>query len=97
MTPSRPPGKLFEWRFKQTVLVNMTGLGELDIDDFPPGFDDLGEIRHSHKSAERMAFELSNRLRARFPIDPGGSGEYSRRVTAGWISLTSFANLLPSL
>ncbi len=75
----------------------MTGLGEPDFDDFPPGFNDLSEIRHSHKVAERMAFELPNRLRPYSPVDPGGSGEYSGPVTAGWIRLTSFASLLPSL
>ncbi|KAK0724110.1 glycoside hydrolase superfamily [Lasiosphaeris hirsuta] len=61
--PQRPFGTLLRWRFRQAVLTNMKGAGEPNLEhDFPPGSDMMGEIRSGPKAAERMEFELFNRL-----------------------------------
>ena len=55
--------KLFRWHFRQAVLINMRGAGEPIFEhDFPPGSDIVGSILEGPKAAERMEFELFNRL-----------------------------------
>ena len=58
----------------------MLGLGHYNIwnagepifeHDFPPGSDIVGDILHGPKAAERMEFELFNRLGAQVA---GGDG-----------------------
>jgi hypothetical protein len=67
--PQRPPDELFRWHFRQTVLINMRGAGEpLFEHDFPPGSDIMGSILEGPKAAERMEFELFNRLAAEFDL-----------------------------
>ncbi|AEO60038.1 hypothetical protein MYCTH_2120123 [Thermothelomyces thermophilus ATCC 42464] len=61
--PRRPPDSLFRWHFRQAVLTNMRGIGEPAYEhDFPPGSDIMGEIQAGPKAAERMEFELFDRL-----------------------------------
>lgn len=61
--PRRPPDSLLRWHFRQAVLANMRGAGEpLYEHDFPPGSDMMGEIMAGPKAAERMEFELFDRL-----------------------------------
>ncbi|MCJ1282582.1 hypothetical protein MMC26_001907 [Xylographa opegraphella] len=61
--PNRPVDQLLRWHFRQAVLINMRGAGEPIFEhDFPPGSDMIGEIRRGPKAAERMEFELYNRL-----------------------------------
>ena len=61
--PRRPVDELLRWHFRQTVLANMRGAGEPVFEfDFPPGSDIVGEILSGPKAAERMEFELFNRL-----------------------------------
>ncbi|AEO69939.1 uncharacterized protein THITE_2120698 [Thermothielavioides terrestris NRRL 8126] len=61
--PRRPPDSLLRWHFRQAVLTNMRGAGEPNFEhDFPPGSDIMGEIRRGPKAAERMEFELFDRL-----------------------------------
>ncbi|KAL2177582.1 HNH endonuclease-domain-containing protein [Thermothelomyces heterothallicus CBS 202.75] len=61
--PRRPPDSLFRWHFRQAVLTNMRGIGEpFHEQDFPPGSDIMGEIQAGPKAAERMEFELFDRL-----------------------------------
>ncbi|AEO64299.1 uncharacterized protein THITE_2110303 [Thermothielavioides terrestris NRRL 8126] len=61
--PRRPPDALFRWHFRQAVLTNMRGIGEpLHEHDFPPGSDIMGQIQAGPKAAERMEFELFDRL-----------------------------------
>ncbi|MCJ1386120.1 hypothetical protein MMC17_009245 [Xylographa soralifera] len=61
--PSRPVDQLLRWHFRQAVLANMRGVGEPIFEhDFPPGSDMVGEIWRGPKAAERMEFELYNRL-----------------------------------
>ncbi|KAK0708197.1 hypothetical protein B0H67DRAFT_636740 [Lasiosphaeris hirsuta] len=61
--PQRPLETLFRWHFRQAVLTNMKGAGEGNFEqDFPPGSDMMGEIQSGSKAAERMEFELFNRL-----------------------------------
>lgn len=63
--PQRPVNQLLRWHFRQAVLANMRGTGEPRFEhDFPPGSDIVGDILHGPKSAERMEFELFNRLAA---------------------------------
>jgi hypothetical protein len=67
--PQRPPDELFRWHFRQAVLTNMRGAGEpLFEHDFPPGSDIMGSILEGPKAAERMEFELFNRLAAEFDL-----------------------------
>ena len=68
-SPQRPPDRLLRWHFEQAVLVNMKGAGEpVFEDDFPPGSDMVGEILRGPKAAERMEFELFNRLSAQTEV-----------------------------
>jgi hypothetical protein len=61
--PQRPVDQLLRWLFKQAVLANMRGAGEPRFEhDFPPGSDILGDILYGPMAAERMEFELFNRL-----------------------------------
>ena len=61
--PRRPPDSLFRWHFRQAVLANMRGIGEpAHEQDFPPGSDMMGEIQAGPNAAERMEFELFDRL-----------------------------------
>ncbi|KAK0105453.1 hypothetical protein ONS96_004840 [Cadophora gregata f. sp. sojae] len=61
--PQRPPDELFRWHFRQAVLANMRGAGEPRFEhDFPPRSDIVGSILEGPKAAERMEFELFNRL-----------------------------------
>ena len=63
--PQRPVDQLLRWHFRQAILVNMRGAGEPRFEhDFPPGSDIVGDILHGPKAAERMEFELFNRLAA---------------------------------
>jgi hypothetical protein len=63
--PQRPVDQLLRWHFRQAVLANMRGAGEPRFEhDFPPGSDIVGDILNGPKSAERMEFELFNRLAA---------------------------------
>ncbi|KAI4133790.1 MAG: hypothetical protein LQ347_002063 [Umbilicaria vellea] len=63
--PQRPVDQLLRWHFRQAVLANMRGAGEPRFEhDFPPGSDIVGDILDGPKSAERMEFELFNRLAA---------------------------------
>lgn len=61
--PQRPVDQLLRWHFRQAVLANMRGAGEPRFEhDFPPGSDMVGHILYGPKAAERMEFELFNRL-----------------------------------
>jgi hypothetical protein len=61
--PHRPVDQLLRWHFKQAVPANMRVAGEPRFEhDFPPGSDILGDILYGPKAAERMEFELFNRL-----------------------------------
>ena len=63
--PQRPVDQLLRWHFRQAVLANMKGAGEPVFEhDFPPGSDIVGDILNGPKAAERMEFELFNRLAA---------------------------------
>lgn len=62
----RPHPDLLRWHFRQAVLANVRGAGEPLLEhDFPPGSDMMGEILSGPKAAERMEFELANRLAIR--------------------------------
>lgn len=59
----RPADQLLRWHFRQAVLANMRRAGEPVFEcDFPPGSDMMGEIMKGPRAAERMEFELFNRL-----------------------------------
>lgn len=61
--PQRPVDQLLRWHFRQAVLANMRGAGEPRFEhDFPPGSDIVRDILCGPKAAERMEFELFNRL-----------------------------------
>ena len=65
----RPATELLRWHFRQSVLANMRGAGEpLFEHDFPPGSDMIGCILEGPKAAERMQFELFNRLATQFEL-----------------------------
>jgi hypothetical protein len=65
--PQRPLDQLLRWHFRQAVLVNMKGAGEPQFEhDFPPGSDMIGSILKGPKAAERMEFELFNRMATQF-------------------------------
>jgi hypothetical protein len=67
--PQRPVDQLLRWHFRQAVLVNMMGAGEPIFEhDFPPGSDIVGSILKGPKAAERMEFELFNRMAVQFEI-----------------------------
>ena len=67
--PERPVDQLLRWHFRQAVLANMRGAGEPRFEhDFPPGSDIVGDILNGPKSAERMEFELFNRLAAQVDV-----------------------------
>ena len=68
-TVLKPPDQLLRWHFRQTVLTNMRGAGEPIFEhDFPPGSDMMGSILEGPKAAERMEFELFNRLATQFDL-----------------------------
>jgi hypothetical protein len=68
--PQRPVNRLLRWHFRQAVLTNMRGAGEPMFEhDFPPGSDMMGHILRGPRAAERMEFELFNRLAAQIEID----------------------------
>lgn len=61
--PRRPSDELLRWHFRQAVLANVRGAGEPVLEhDFPPGSDVMGELASGPKAAERMEFELFDRL-----------------------------------
>jgi hypothetical protein len=61
--PERTIDQLLRWHFRQAVLANMKGGGMPVFEfDFPPGSDILGDIRDGPMAAQRMEFELFNRL-----------------------------------
>lgn len=65
--PQRPVDQLLRWHFRQAVLVNTKGAGEPIFEhDFPPGSDVVGSILKGPKAAERMEFELFNRMAVQF-------------------------------
>lgn len=67
--PQKPLEQLLRWHFRQAVLVNMKGDGEPIFEhDFPPGEDMVGTIIAGPKAAERMEFELFNRLAAQMDL-----------------------------
>ncbi|KAF1808140.1 hypothetical protein P152DRAFT_469182 [Eremomyces bilateralis CBS 781.70] len=67
--PQRPIDQLLRWHFRQAVLANMRGAGEPYFEhDFPPGSDIVGDILSGSKPAERMGFELFNRLAAQVAV-----------------------------
>ena len=69
--PQRPVDQLLQWHFRQAVSVNAKGAGEpVFEDDFPPGPDIMGQILRGPKAAERMEFELFNRLGAQIELFP---------------------------
>ncbi|KAG0634225.1 hypothetical protein HOY80DRAFT_895269, partial [Tuber brumale] len=57
-------GQLLGWHFRQSVLANMSGLGEPTFEhDFPPGTDEVGEILAGPCGRERFESEIAVRLR----------------------------------
>jgi len=61
--PQRPVDQLLRWHFRQAILVNMKGAGEPYFEhDFPPGSGMIGSILKGPKVAERIEFELFNRM-----------------------------------
>jgi hypothetical protein len=67
--PQRPVDQLLRWHFRQAVLANMRSAGEPRFEhDFPPGSNIVGDILDGPKSAERMEFELFNRLAAQVDV-----------------------------
>ncbi|KAK0655523.1 HNH endonuclease-domain-containing protein [Cercophora newfieldiana] len=69
--PQRPLATLLRWHFRQAVLTNMKGAGEPNFEhDFPPGSDMMGEIQSGPKAAERMEFELFDRLAHHIDLYP---------------------------
>jgi len=69
--PQRPVDQLLRWHFRQAVFVNMRGAGEPVFEhDFSPGSDMMGQIRCGPKAAERMEFELFNRLGSQMEVFP---------------------------
>jgi HNH endonuclease len=67
--PDAPVDSLLRWHFRQAVLANMRGAGEPIFEhDFPPGSDMVGDILRGPKAAERMEFELFNRLGAQMEL-----------------------------
>jgi len=69
--PQRPVDQLLRWHFRQAVFVNMRDAGEPMFEhDFPPGSDMMGQILRGPKAAERMEFELFNRLGAQMELFP---------------------------
>ena len=69
--PQRPVDQLLRWHFRQAVFANMRGAGEPMFEhDFPPGSDMISEILRGPKAAERMEFELFNRLGAQMELFP---------------------------
>ncbi|EFW99391.1 hypothetical protein CMQ_7759 [Grosmannia clavigera kw1407] len=67
--PSRPLDSLLRWHFRQAVLANMRGAGEpIFENDFPSYSDMMGEIMEGPKAAQRMEFELFNRLGAFYDL-----------------------------
>lgn len=69
--PHRPLDALLRWHFRQAVLTNMKGAGEPHFDtDFPPGSDIMGDILSGPKAAERMEFELFDRLAHQMDLWP---------------------------
>ena len=60
----RPPDELLRWHFRQAVLENMRGEGELMFEhDLPHESDIMGKIMGGPTPAVRMEFELFSRLR----------------------------------
>jgi len=67
--PQRPADQLLRWHFRQAILTNMRGAGEPQFEhDFPPGSDMIGSILEGPKAAERMQFELFNRMATQFDL-----------------------------
>jgi len=67
--PNSPRDELFHWHFRQAVLVNMRGTGEPTFEqNFPPGSDMIVSILEGPKAAERMEFELFNRMAVEFDL-----------------------------
>ncbi|MCJ1347277.1 hypothetical protein MMC31_005499, partial [Peltigera leucophlebia] len=63
--PARCSDHLLRWHFRQAVLANIRGNGELIREhDFPPGSDMMGQILSAPQAKERMEFELFGRLSA---------------------------------
>jgi hypothetical protein len=65
----RSVDQLLRWHFRQAVLANMKEVGEPTFEhDFPPCSDIVGQIFDGPKAAERMEFEIFNRLAAQVEI-----------------------------
>lgn len=61
--PNRVSDELLRWHFRQSVLANMRGDGEVVWEhDFPAGTDMVAEILEGPLAAERMELELFSRL-----------------------------------
>ena len=61
--PRRVSDECPRWHFRQAVLANVRGAGELGWDyDFPPGSDMVGEILRGPDAQLRMEVELAGRL-----------------------------------
>ncbi len=72
LDPRRPVDELLRWHFRQAVLANIRGAGEPPLEhDFPPGSDMIGEIMAGPKAAERMEFEIFDRLARHVDIVKG--------------------------
>ena len=68
--PQRPVDQLLRWHFRQAVLANMRGAGVPVFEhDYPPGSDIVGDILSGPMAAERMEFELFNRLAAQVEFE----------------------------
>jgi len=73
--PRRPADEILRWHFRQAVLANMRGAGEPIFEhDFPPGSDIMGDIVNGPKAAERMEFEIFDRLAHSVEICPSRYG-----------------------
>jgi hypothetical protein len=67
--PQRPINQLLRWHFRQAVVANMRGAGEPRFEhDFPLGSDIVGDILRGPMPAERMEYELFNRLSAQVDV-----------------------------
>ncbi|KAG0128092.1 hypothetical protein HOY82DRAFT_623024 [Tuber indicum] len=55
--------ELLRWHFRQSVLADVRGAGELIFEhDFPPGTDVVGEILAGPYARERFQLEIAARL-----------------------------------
>ena len=60
-----PPNIFYKWHYRQAALAKTRGARELILEhDFPPGSDMIFRIFCQPKVAERIEFELFERLSA---------------------------------